>query len=81
MKYVLTKSHLSTNIVTILFISDSYSACINFLHEYIENNFEKNTLVTYVKDSNRIFQYKKSLGYIYNDKELENVFQICFFSD
>jgi len=81
MKYVLSKSNVTTNIVLVLFICDSYSAAINFLHDYIENNYNKDTIITYVKDNNRIFQYRKNFGYMYNNKELENVFQICYYSE
>ena len=81
MKYVLTRTNILSNTTVILSICDSFHNSLNTLHEYIENNYEKNNIITYVKNNNRIYQYKKNIGYLYNNKELENVFQICLYSD
>lgn len=81
MKYVLTKSNVLSHNISIISICDSYHNSLTSLHEYIENNYEKNSIITYIKDNNRIFQYKKNIGYLYNDKQLENVFQICLYTD
>lgn len=80
-KFILNKLNISKNIITVLLICDDYKSAVNFLHEYIENNYDKKDIVTYVKDNNRIFQFQKSLGYIYDTKNLEYVYQICSFTE
>ena len=79
--YILNKLDVKSHSMEVLYISDDYKSAINYMHEYVEANYDKEHNCVYVKDNNRIFQYKKNLGYIYNNKEISHVFQICFYKD
>lgn len=77
--YILSKLEVESHTIEILYMSSDYKDVINYMHEYVEANYNKKENCIYVKDNNRIFQYKKNLGYIYNNKEISHVFQICYY--
>lgn len=79
--HLITRLKVSDNLNTILFISEEREDVVNFMHNYIEKNYDKNNYISYVKSENRILKYKKNIGYFYNNKELEEVLQICSYEE
>ena len=55
--YILNKLDVKSHSMEVLYISDDYKSAINYMHEYVEANYDKEHNCVYVKDNNRIFQY------------------------
>lgn len=75
--YILNKLEVKNNVMEVLYLSDDYKSVINFMHDYIQENYDNVDNCIYMKEKNRIFQYKRNIGYVYNDKEIMHILQIC----